>query len=125
MEVTVRLGHPAEVIRWVVQETATDLVVMATHGRTGLHRERLGSVALDVLQAVYRSCCTRPPPLTNCDDSATALTRCRHRPCHCGVASAPLILRATWPDEALVRAGIRERITRAMHETPDIDDSVL
>jgi hypothetical protein len=38
------------VIRWFMQETAADLVVMATHGRSGLRRERLGSVALDVLQ---------------------------------------------------------------------------
>jgi nucleotide-binding universal stress UspA family protein len=47
--VTVRLGPPGQVIRWVVQETAADLVVMATHGRAGLRREQLGSVALDVL----------------------------------------------------------------------------
>jgi nucleotide-binding universal stress UspA family protein len=51
MEVTVRLGPPAETIRWVLREMAADLVVMATHGRSGVRREHLGSVALDVLQA--------------------------------------------------------------------------
>jgi nucleotide-binding universal stress UspA family protein len=50
METTVHLGCPAEVIRWVAQETAADLVVMATRGRSGLCREQLGSVSLDALQ---------------------------------------------------------------------------
>lgn len=50
VDVTVRLGRPAETILWVAQETGADLVVMATHGRSGLRRERLGSVALAVLQ---------------------------------------------------------------------------
>jgi nucleotide-binding universal stress UspA family protein len=50
LDITVRLGRPAETIRWVAQETGADLVVMATHGRSGLRRERMGSVALAVLQ---------------------------------------------------------------------------
>lgn len=50
VEATVRLGPPAETIRWVARETGADLVVMATHGRSGLRRERLGSVALAALQ---------------------------------------------------------------------------
>ena len=50
IDVTVRLGRKSDIIHWVVQETAADLVVMATHGRSGLRRERLGSVALDLLQ---------------------------------------------------------------------------
>lgn len=50
IDVTVRLGRPSDVIHWVVRETAADLVLMATHGRSGLRRERLGSVALDLLR---------------------------------------------------------------------------
>lgn len=50
VETTVHLGRPTEVIRWVAQETAADLVVMATRGTSGLCREQLGSVSLDVLQ---------------------------------------------------------------------------
>jgi nucleotide-binding universal stress UspA family protein len=50
LDITVRLGRPAETIRWVARETGADLVVMATHGRSGLRRERMGSVALAVLQ---------------------------------------------------------------------------
>jgi nucleotide-binding universal stress UspA family protein len=54
LDATVRLGDPAETIRWVARETGADLVVMATHGRSGLRRERLGSVALAALQDVPR-----------------------------------------------------------------------
>jgi nucleotide-binding universal stress UspA family protein len=45
-------GWPAEaILRAAVQEQAA-LIVMATHGRGGLQRLRLGSVALQVVQDV-------------------------------------------------------------------------
>ncbi len=48
-EVCVRQGKPATEIGAVARERATAVVVMATHGRTGLTRTVLGSVAGDVL----------------------------------------------------------------------------
>jgi universal stress protein A len=41
---------PAEAIRRVAAETRADLIVMGTHGRTGLRRLALGSVAEKVLR---------------------------------------------------------------------------
>lgn len=42
--------NPAGVIQRVAQELKADLVVMGTHGRTGLGRILMGSVATDVLR---------------------------------------------------------------------------
>lgn len=47
--VTARYGRPARVIGEVAAEAACDLVVMGSHGRTGLRRFLLGSVSRDVL----------------------------------------------------------------------------
>jgi nucleotide-binding universal stress UspA family protein len=71
-EVTVRLGRPAEVIRWVIRESAADLVVMATHGRSGLRREHLGSVALDVLHADVPLLLHPPTAVRQWDDGASS-----------------------------------------------------
>jgi nucleotide-binding universal stress UspA family protein len=46
----VRPGSPAEEIRRFAEEEAVDLVVMATHGRTGLQHILLGSVAEKVVR---------------------------------------------------------------------------
>lgn len=50
--VTLRAGLPAEVIPTVTDETKSGLVAMSTHGRSGLGRLFLGSVAERVLRAV-------------------------------------------------------------------------
>lgn len=42
-------GHPAEVIDAEAIRVAADLIAMGTHGRSGLDRLRLGSVAERVL----------------------------------------------------------------------------
>ncbi len=49
---TVRAGLPAEVIPAVTAETKCGLVAMSTHGRSGLGRLFLGSVAERVLRSV-------------------------------------------------------------------------
>ena len=49
-ETILRLGHPAEEIVKAEHEFAIDLVVMATHGRTGLTHLVLGSVAERVVR---------------------------------------------------------------------------
>lgn len=48
---TVQTGHPAELIVSTAMSNDADLIVMATHGYTGLRRWALGSVADKVLHA--------------------------------------------------------------------------
>ena len=49
-DVEVALGHPADAIVRVAQERGADLIVMSTHGRTGLPHVLLGSVAEKVVR---------------------------------------------------------------------------
>jgi universal stress protein A len=49
-EVVLRFGHPTEEIVKAEHEFGIDLVVMATHGRTGLTHLVLGSVAEHVVR---------------------------------------------------------------------------
>ncbi|MBM3224765.1 MAG: universal stress protein [Candidatus Tectomicrobia bacterium] len=49
-EVAVATGHPAETIVRIAQERAADLIVMGTHGRTGLQHALLGSVTEKVVR---------------------------------------------------------------------------
>lgn len=46
----VRAGHPAAEIRKFSQEENVDLIVMATHGRTGVRHVVMGSVAEKVVR---------------------------------------------------------------------------
>ena len=46
----IRTGVPADEIRRFADEERVDLVVMATHGRTGLHHMVMGSVAEKVVR---------------------------------------------------------------------------
>lgn len=46
----VRVGRPSDVIRGVAEEGAFDLIVMGTHGRTGMAHLLLGSVAERMLR---------------------------------------------------------------------------
>lgn len=48
---TIRVGEPATAILELVSECEADLVLMATHGRSGVGRALLGSVADQVLRA--------------------------------------------------------------------------
>jgi len=49
-DVDVAAGPPAETIVHVAHERGADLIVMGTHGRTGLHHMLLGSVAEKVVR---------------------------------------------------------------------------
>jgi nucleotide-binding universal stress UspA family protein len=49
-DVEVAVGHPADTIVRIAQERAADLIVMSTHGRTGLQHVLLGSVAEKVVR---------------------------------------------------------------------------
>jgi nucleotide-binding universal stress UspA family protein len=44
-------GYPPEEILELAEQVQADLIVMTTHGRSGLQRWWLGSVALKVVQA--------------------------------------------------------------------------
>jgi nucleotide-binding universal stress UspA family protein len=50
-EVSVKIGNPAEEIIKTAAEVDADLIVMATHGRAGVPRMVLGSVAECVIRA--------------------------------------------------------------------------
>lgn len=50
MDLVVRTGNPADVIRQFAREEGMDLIVMATHGRTGLRHIVMGSVAEKVVR---------------------------------------------------------------------------
>ena len=54
VQIDVRIGDPASGIALAALDTQADLIVMATHGRTGVQRAMLGSVA----GAVLRTACT-------------------------------------------------------------------
>ena len=49
-QVTILEGHPVQTILNHAMKTKPDLIVMGSHGRSGLARMRLGSVAEDVVQ---------------------------------------------------------------------------
>jgi nucleotide-binding universal stress UspA family protein len=51
MEYKLEKGDPATLITKVAEETACDLIVVGTHGRTGLSRVLMGSVAENVLRS--------------------------------------------------------------------------
>jgi nucleotide-binding universal stress UspA family protein len=61
--VTVRYGSPAEVIAAAAAETNSGLIAMATHGRSGLGRLFLGSVAERVLRSVSMPVLLWKPPV--------------------------------------------------------------
>lgn len=50
--IEVRVGSPVEEIARFVEEERVDLVAMATHGRKGINRLLMGSVAEEVLRTI-------------------------------------------------------------------------
>lgn len=69
----VRCGHPASEIVAEAREQGADLIVMTTHGRTGLARLLAGSVASSVMRrAQIPVLVRRPGPVTTpevCEDA--------------------------------------------------------
>ena len=64
IDVEVRTGEPVSEIVGIASEKHADLILMATHGRTGLRRVLLGSVAGAVLRAsAIPVVLVRPPTL--------------------------------------------------------------
>jgi len=60
-ETVVRVGKPAAAIVQAAEELGVDLVVMATHGRTGEKYEKLGSVTEEVVRDSTRPVLTLRP----------------------------------------------------------------
>jgi universal stress protein A len=60
-ELAIRTGKPAEAINQVAEDFDVDLIVMATHGKTGVTRLFLGSVAEDVVRTSKRPVLTIRP----------------------------------------------------------------
>ena len=60
-DLAIRTGKPAETINQAAEDFDVDLIVMATHGRTGVTRLFLGSVAEHVLRASKRPVLTIRP----------------------------------------------------------------
>jgi len=58
----VRLGPPADEVRRVADEMKADLIVVGTHGRRGLARAFLGSVAEVVVRTSKRPVVVVPDP---------------------------------------------------------------
>ncbi|MFT4526859.1 MAG: nucleotide-binding universal stress UspA family protein [Bacteroidia bacterium] len=52
LSVEARLGEPQEVLRRMITEKETDLVVMGTQGATGLKGILVGSVASSVMESL-------------------------------------------------------------------------
>ncbi len=61
LERRVRTGYPREEILAEVADTPTDLVLLGTHGRSGLERLLIGSVAADVLREAPCNVLVIPP----------------------------------------------------------------
>jgi len=60
-QTVVRIGKPADEIVKAEEELGVDLVLMATHGRTGEKYEKLGSVAEQVVRESTRPVLTIRP----------------------------------------------------------------
>jgi nucleotide-binding universal stress UspA family protein len=68
VETTVRFGEPVQEISDFVDREDIDLVAMATHGRTGVSRMVMGSVAEKVLRSLHVPVLMVRPALTLVDD---------------------------------------------------------
>jgi universal stress protein A len=60
-QIETRSGRPAEIINQAAEDLGVDLIVMATHGKTGVTRLVLGSVAEHVVRGARRPVLTIRP----------------------------------------------------------------
>lgn len=66
-QVLIRVGDPRDVIERIAEELGADLIVMGTHGRRGISRALLGSVAETVVRSA--PCAVLTVRLRDVDDS--------------------------------------------------------
>jgi nucleotide-binding universal stress UspA family protein len=77
-----RPRHPAEVLLREIKESATDLVVMTSHGRGGFMRWVLGSVTDRVIRGSAPVLVIRPGGAIACSASSKALPKSIYAPRH-------------------------------------------
>ena len=70
-ELVVQVGWPGELIEKAARDCDVDLIVMATHGRTGMTRLFLGSIAEHVIRKSERSVLSLGPGTATADFDAT------------------------------------------------------
>src|SRR5262245_48454251 len=76
VEHCVKTGDPAAEILAAARETESDLIVMGTHGRTGLARLLMGSVAERVMRKAHCPVLTIKAPFEHSLTCETALNDC-------------------------------------------------
>jgi nucleotide-binding universal stress UspA family protein len=72
VETRVEIGEPAPCIVAVARELQADLIVMGTHGRSGLARLLLGSIAEQVLRKANNPILTVKGPFALAEEAAEA-----------------------------------------------------
>jgi nucleotide-binding universal stress UspA family protein len=82
VEYRVQDGDPAVEVLGVAREARCDLIVMGTHGRTGLGRLLMGSVAEQVMRKAACPVLTVKFPLTSALASVTAIPEQASEPSH-------------------------------------------
>lgn len=128
----VRSGHPADQIRQAAADHGSELIVMGSHGRTGIRRAILGSVSGSVLQYAGCSVLVVPHPEASERPQPSPSERLRMLIAYDGSAPArkALELCASLPlkDKAqvsilrilplvtLYRQDIAQRLSRAFHQ---------
>lgn len=75
VETVVRVGDPAREILALAGETTDPLIVMSTHGRRGLRRVLLGSVAFQVVRDAACPVVVVPPPVDGATANSLAIER--------------------------------------------------
>jgi universal stress protein A len=103
VETAVLGGSAAAAIVRYARANAIDLIVVGTHGRTGMSRVLLGSVAEAVLRLA--PCPVLAVPLARAEETTAPRTAC-------APADAPLpyCISCATPSEALICAACRDRI---------------
>lgn len=102
-EVVSRVGPPSEIITTAADERNADLIVVGTHGRTGISRFLIGSQAIEVIRHSSRDVlvCRGPvkgpfaKPLVACDFSPAA-TKALERATAICTDDAPIELVHAW-----------------------------
>jgi nucleotide-binding universal stress UspA family protein len=81
IDIHIRLedGDPCEVILRTAEEDHCDLIVLGTHGRTGLSRAILGSIAEQVLRRASCPVLTMRTPSTATTDNQDPISAHAHR----------------------------------------------
>ncbi|MDP3276152.1 MAG: universal stress protein [Deltaproteobacteria bacterium] len=118
----VRVGTPAEAIHQLAIDVDAELIIVGTHGRTGLRKLALGSVAQTLAQNAHCPVLVARPkdysgdektakPLPLCDDCATARTESNGEKLWCDWHARPHIRAHVYGYQEFFAAGRDPGIT--------------